>query len=315
MNPSTPFNSLRSAWVRFWHLPVRAERLALTRILLGVALLSDQLLQYLPRLGEFFGPEGVAPEGLYDETQIRNWYWSILFFNTDDLTVVSWVFWVWVAVTTAFTLGLFTRLMTFAVWFLTYCFLTRNPNLLNGGDGVLQVGLLWLLFAPSGRALSLDAWWLRRRGKLTGPAYTPPWSLRVLQIQLCTIYLTTGLAKVARGEEPFVGSWWDGTSVHYVINAMTMSRWSYAQLPLPLWMTATLTYLSAWWEVLFIPLVMWRRTRPWALWFGVLFHLGIWLMIEVGWFSFYTIAMYGVWVSDSFWRRFDLAAARGDRFH
>ncbi|RIK76074.1 MAG: hypothetical protein DCC68_20055, partial [Planctomycetota bacterium] len=32
--------------------------------------------------------------------------------------------------------------------------------------------------------------------------------------------------------------------------------------------------------------------------------LGIYAMIEVGWFSFYTIALYGVWIPDAWWRRY-----------
>ena len=47
-----------SWWTRFWHDPVRAEPLALFRIFLGVALLTDQLFQLLPNIDEFFGPYG-----------------------------------------------------------------------------------------------------------------------------------------------------------------------------------------------------------------------------------------------------------------
>ena len=64
-----------------------------------------------------------------------------------------------------------------------------------------------------------------------------------------------------------------------------------------------MTYVSLWWEVLFPLLVLYRRTRFPALLFGLLFHLGIWLTIEVGWFSFYIMSFYAVWVPDSFWER------------
>ena len=64
-----------------------------------------------------------------------------------------------------------------------------------------------------------------------------------------------------------------------------------------------------WFEILFTFLMLNRWTRAPALWFGILFHLGIWVMIEVGWFSFYTIALYGVWVPDWFWRRLDGVSA------
>lgn len=287
-----------SAWTRFWHVPLRAERLAATRILFGVALLTDQLFQYLPHFAEFFGPEGIAPAGLHDRWLLKNWHWRILLLGTDDLAVLYLVFFLWVGVTVAFTLGWHTRLMNVVLWFLTSCFLNRNPCILNGGDDTLIVGIFLLMLTPSGLALSLDA----RRRRSAVPALVPAWPVRVLQIQLAVIYLSTGLVKL-KGSGVFEGTWWDGTSIHYVLNYVTMTRWSFAQLPLPLWMTAPLTYVSVWWETLFPLLVLQRWTRKWALWFGVLFHIGIYLTIEVGWFSFYTLAFYGVWIPDEFWER------------
>ena len=299
-----------STWTRFWHVPLRGERLGLMRICLGLALLTDQLFQYLPNMMEFFGPTGIAPQGLHDRYQIRRWLWTILVFNQDDPSVLYPFFWTWVGITFLWTVGLFTRLTSVLVWLGTMCWITRNPNILNGGDDTLQCGIFLLLLSPCGKALSLDAWLRRRRTGDAGPAWVPPWSIRVLEIQLCLIYLTTGIAKLA-GDGKLgayywpMGTWWDGTAIHYVLNYVTMSRWSFAQLPLPYWFTAILTYSSLLWEIGFTFLVMDRRTRWAALWFGLLFHLGIYLTIEVGWFSFYTMAFYAVWVPEWFWARFD----------
>jgi len=296
-------------WQRFWHEPVRAERLAVTRILVAIALLTDQLFQFWPHLATFYGPEGVAPAGVHDEWLLQNWRWTILVFNTDDLTVVIGLFWLRVALTVAFLVGWHTRVVSVALWYMTMCFINRNPALRNGAEDVLMVGLFLMMFAPSGRAFSLDRLReLRRHGpRVQQPPLTPAWPVRLIQIQVCMIYLTTGLAKLLRnfdGTNWFEGTWWDGSSLHYVLNDTTMSRWSYAQFPVPFWMTAILTYASVWWETLFTPLVMFRWTRKWTLWFGVLFHLGIYFTIEVGWFSFYTLALYGVWIPGEFWDRF-----------
>ncbi|MBM4070680.1 MAG: hypothetical protein FJ271_17255 [Planctomycetes bacterium] len=302
-----------NSWQRFWHEPVRAQRLAVTRIFLALALLTDQLIQYLPHLSMFYGPEGVAPTGVHDEWLLDTWRWTILIFNTDDVILVTLAFWLRVAVTCAFLVGWHTRLMSVLLWFMTLCFLNRNPALRNGADDVLMAGLFLLMLSPCGRALSLDR---RRELRRLGPAApTPPmtvaWPLRLIQIQVCIIYLTTGIAKLFRSDVLFEGTWWDGTSLHYVLNDTTMSRFSYAQLPWPLWLTAPATYLSVAWEVLFTPLIMWRRTRKWTLWFGLLFHLGIFLTIEVGWFGFYTTSLYGVWIPGEFWDRWQTPRAAG----
>jgi predicted DCC family thiol-disulfide oxidoreductase YuxK len=153
--------------------------------------------------------------------------------------------------------------------------------------------------------LSIDAW--RRRRKLAAAGdgdvlrasrFVPPWAVRVLQLELCTIYFFTGLAKLG-GE-----TWWQGTSVHYVLNDITITRWSYAQLPAPIWITAPANYVSLAFEVFFPLLVLWRRTRFWTLLYGIVFHVGIFLTVDVGWFSIYTIALYGVWIPDGWWQRY-----------
>jgi uncharacterized membrane protein YphA (DoxX/SURF4 family) len=302
-------SSFFTVWQRFWHEPVRAERLAITRIFLGLALLSDQLIQYWPHFAACYGPEGVAPAGVHDQWLLKNWRWTILLFNTDDLAVVAVCFWLRVAVTVAFVLGWHTRIASVLLWFSTLCFVNRNPALQSFAEHVLMNGLFLMMMAPCGQALSLD----RRRqikrqadAAAATPPTTPAWPVRMVQIQVCMIYLSTGLAKLFRdfdGSNWFEGTWWDGTSLHYVLNDTTMGHWSYARFPVPLWLTALATYVSVWWEILFTPLVMFRLTRKWTLWFGVLFHLGIFVVIEIGWFSFYTLALYGVWIPGEFWDR------------
>lgn len=312
---STTSAAPRSLWTRFWHYPLRAERLALMRILLGFALLTDQLFQLLPNLADFYSDTGVAPEGLFDKYQMRKWRWTILLFNSGDLSILYPTFALWVLATLLFMIGWQARLMNILVWFMTMCFVNRNPNILNGGDDTMQMGLFLLMLGPTGWALSVDAWFARRKGKPL-PSCTPAWPVRLLQIQLCMIYLTTGLAKVVLPLPTIAedgSTWWDGTSVHYVLNYVTMSRWSYAQLPLPLWMTMLMTYTSVWWEVFFPLLMLSRWTRGPALLFGILFHLSIYLMIEVGWFSFYILTFYGVWVPCSYWIRREQKQTIGER--
>ncbi len=339
--------SNESRWVRFWHEPLRAERLAAVRIFICLALLGDMLLQYIPHFADFFGPGGVAYEGLHDEWLLQQWRLTILFFSTDNLAVVGSVFAVWMAATVCLLVGYRTRLMNVVVWFLTICFINRNPIIKNGGDDVLCVTLFLLMMMPSGKAFSIDRLLWKRRAERKGerlPAdwstpHVPAWGVRVLQIQLCMIYLTTGLAKL-RGVnlgaietyfgdgwpedldffgrvdyffqflgDFFNGTWYNGTSIYYVLNDVTMARVAWPENPLPVWAAVALSYFSVGWEILFTPLIFFRWTRRWMLWLGVLFHIGIYMMIEVGWFSFYTLSLYGAWIGGEFWdRRFRKSA-------
>ncbi len=276
-------------WGNYWHAPVASERLAFVRIATGVALLTDQLIQYLPYLGYLFGPGGMGAEGLNDRWMVANWRWTVLFFSTDDMFVISTCFGLWVLSALALTVGFHTRWAAFAAWLLTYCFYARNSNVKNGGDDIAQLLLFLLMFVPSNRAL---AWDCRKRGS----AQTiEPWGVRLLQIQLCMMYTATGLAKLKGGLH---GTWLAGTSLHYVINDFSLARWSYAQFPVPIWVSAPSGYLALAWECLFLPLVVLRKTRRFALWFGVAFHVAIFLSLEVGWFSVYSLCLYPAWFSD-----------------
>ncbi len=291
-----------SGWSRFWQKPVRAERLAFMRIVLGVTLLAEQLIEFLPYLMEYYGPEGVAPAGLQDRAQLEYWYWPMLIFNTDRPAAVYGFFLAWMAVAFLFTIGFCTRIMNVALWVLTACFMVRNFLMLCGSDDTLQIAIFLLMLSPCGRALSVDAWLKRRRGGTLGPVYTAAWPVRLIQIQLCVIYFTTGLAKL-KGSNWFEGTWWDGSAIHYTLNYIVMSRYSYATFPVPYWITKAMTYLTVWWEFLFPFLVIIRPTRKPALLFGILLHVGIFATIAIGWFGFYTLCLYAVWTSDEFWER------------
>ena len=277
-----------SRWTRFWHEPVRAERLALTRILFAGALLVEQLAVYLPHLELLYGGTGYAPGGWLSKMQYEEGRWTALFFNTDSPVALYAVFAIWVSATIAMLLGWRTRIATALTWFGTLCFANRNPWLLNHGDDVLLIALFLLMLSPCGQIWSLDARRRRSSNKLSS-RWIEPWSVRLFQIQLCMIYFSTGLAKT------FGTTWWDGTSIHFALLDPVRSRWPAESLLLPTWMTASLTWGTLALELGFWLLVLIPQTRRLALWAGIGLHLGILALMEAGWFSFYMIATYGVW--------------------
>jgi hypothetical protein len=97
--------------------------------------------------------------------------------------------------------------------------------------------------------------------------------------------------------------WWDGTVVHYVLNDVAMSHWSYALFPLPLFVTKLMTWASIIWELGFLFLVLYRPTRKYTLYFGIAFHVTISLMVEVGWFGFFTMSLYAAFIPDEYWKK------------
>ncbi len=63
VNPWLPWPL--SGW-RWWTEPVRAERLAVLRIALGLVLLWDILWNYLPHAADFFGARSLGSPEMFD---------------------------------------------------------------------------------------------------------------------------------------------------------------------------------------------------------------------------------------------------------
>jgi hypothetical protein len=126
----------------------------------------------------------------------------------------------------------------------------------------------------------------RWRGKDAPVVLVSPWVIRVLFVQLIFIYFSNGVYKM------FGGSWREGYSLFYVMGDFTLTRFSPSDNPSPLWMLRLATWSVLVWEVSFPILAIHRWTRFVALCFGVFFHLGIFVTMELGCFVPYTLCIY-----------------------
>ena len=240
----------------------------------------------------------------------------------DDHSFLQAVLVIWILATVFMLLGLWTRLSVAVVWLISISLENMNSYNDNAGDQVRGITLFFLMLCPCGVVWSLDSLWARWWGRQGGkwgrwfgrpdrPVYVSPWALRLLLIQMAYIYCVNGIYKLA-GKE-----WEAGSSLYYVLNDLTLARWSYAQLPIPYWATRVMTKSVLYWEVCFplfflVPwvvsgIVLWRPLRSKAsvviirvlrvlrgiaLLFGVGFHLGILAAMELGFFGPYMIALY-----------------------
>jgi hypothetical protein len=309
IRPWLPWPLSASPW---WTEPVRAERLAALRIILSALLLIDLVLTYLPHVADFYGPGSLGPPELFAYMRREpKWYWSVLG-DVRDPRIFYTAMIAWILATASLMLGLCSRLSAVLVWVLANSFSVLNPYVENAGDEVRSILHFYLMISPCGAAWSLDRrlsrWWSDRP---RGPVFIHPWALRLLFVQMTMIYFANGVYK-------FVGvDWPNGASLYYVLGDMTLTRWSYAQLPLPYALTRILTWTVLYWEMGFpllmlLPLlarwtckVLWvlplpvellvtvlRWLRVAALCFGVLFHLGIFVSMEIGVFPIYMICCY-----------------------
>jgi hypothetical protein len=193
---------------------------------------------------------------------------------------------VWAAATALLLMGLATRWSAVLVWLLSSSFAHVNSYIDNSGDTVRGITLFYLMLCPCGAAWSVDAWLARRRGARRGAVYVSPWPLRLLFVQMIFIYWMNGLYK-ALGTD-----WLEGVSFYYVLCDLAVSRFSYAQLPLPFWVTSLVTRVVLFWEITFPLWMPFRPTRVAALCLGALFHLGTLAQMELGGFAPYMLCLY-----------------------
>jgi hypothetical protein len=194
--------------------------------------------------------------------------------------------WIWVAAAALLAIGWQTRAAAIVAWVLSTSFANLNPNIDNAGDVIRGIVLFYLMLCPCGAVWSLDRLFVRRLTGVNDRVVVSPWPIRLLFVQLVFIYFMNGLFKLGGGD------WLGGDSLHYVLCDVTLTRFSFAQFPLPLWLTRISTWTVLTWEVGFPLWVSLRWTRKIALIFGVLFHIGIGVTMELGNFAPYVLTMY-----------------------
>jgi hypothetical protein len=149
------------------------------------------------------------------------------------------------------------------------------------------------MFAKSDRACTLPAWLARRRR----PAETAPndaatddrvpaWPQRVLQLQLCMVYLVTGLWK-STGR-----TWREGSAVGIVLQLGEFQRF-----PIPdFLMTPAMSQAMTWGTLLFefgFPVLVWvPRLRVPMLLAGIAFHAGLDWVLNVQLFQWVITSYY-----------------------
>ena len=189
------------------------------------------------------------------------------------------------------TVGLFYRVSTM-LFFLafTYVFLLDQTQYLNHFYLISLISLL-LVFIPADRAFSLDA---ALRPKIRSEE-TPTWSLWLLRAQLGIAYFFGGIAKLN-------GDWLHGEPLRLWLSQRTdfplIGRWFTEP-----WTPYLFSYGGLLFDLLFVPFVLWRRTRPFALLVALLFHLMNSRLFNIGIFPWFMIAVNLLFLNPS-WPRF-----------
>ena len=269
-----------TGWRRFWFEPEPTSTLALVRIAFGVVMIG-WTLALLPVLFPLFGHDGVLPR----QPPRGLGTWGLLALVDGNAAVVA-LFVVTLAASALLVIGYRTRLAALLVFVGLMSFTRRDPFVVNSGEPLLRIIALYLVLSSAGASLSLDR--LRRaRDRFWEFPSRSRWPVRLLQVQVSLIYLSSVWAKT-RGT-----AWNDGTAVSYALRIK-----DYTRFPLPSGITTSvlisnlMTYGTLATELAIGVLVWNRRARPWVLGAGVALHLGIAYSIKVGFFTLGMLVLY-----------------------
>lgn len=269
--------------------------LATFRIALGVLLLVDLALRSRD-LTAHYTDDGMMPRALLLE-RVPHARWLSVHFLDGSAAWESFLFLLAGLFACCLSAGYRTRLATVGCWLMTVSLQTRNPLILNGGDVLTRMLLVWSIFLPLGARWSLDARAGRNRYSTNDSSVRSMASAAIL-IQVALMYWMTGYFKYQA---------WSGSSdVFYQVIGFQ----SYAK-PLVHWLlqypnlVAVTGYLVLWLEILGPTLVFlpWRTTTIRLLMVAafVLLHLGIDLSLTVGQFTYVSIAAWILFVPSPFW--------------
>ena len=286
------FNPLR-AWNRFWFAPVSAKPLGAFRIVFGLIAIANLLLLFVD-LDYWLTDRGVL-QGTEASEMAGPLRPSILQSFQDPLSIRVALVSV-LATAVGLTLGWHTRIMSILFYMGMLAIHHRNIATASGADVLVVVTAFNMMFCPSGAAYSLDALRARkaRGGTLADPLIIP-WGQRLLQIQVCLIYMTTALFKTAGP------SWLNGTALHYVLCNREVGRFDLSALAAYPILVNLMTYVGLATEFCLAFLLWSKAARPWVIPVGLALHAGILVVVNIPIFGELTTATYLVFLTSVEW--------------
>ena len=276
---------------------------AVLRIIYGAGLLIT-LVPSIPERSLLWGP---ASFWVDPEARRRGFITFDTLFSKTNPVLFDIAFFAMILLVVIFTLGYRTRIVTPVLLLMVVALQSNNQYVLNGGDTLYRITLVFLVFANLSAHYSLDSWLAgRRRKRAHGrkpliPAHASNAAHNLALILCCfqiiVVYVVSGIWKL-QGDE-----WMDGTALFYALRIDAFMV--YPALNELLWQSSMMIYIATfvalWVQTLFPLALLWRPSRIFVLVSLVLMHSGIGVLLGLWPFSLVMIALDMLFIRDSTW--------------
>jgi hypothetical protein len=255
--------------------PLAALRVGLASVLLLQALaLRGNLVELFGNLGLVQAP--IIDSLLHDGVVRASWVVAGLApAGVSEEGALRLLFAVYLAGLAGLLLGWYTRASAIVAWLAHLALKSSGQLSAYGVYEFTQIGLFYCVCFPVGRAWSLDVWSGRVK---SGPTADARLGLRVLQLHLCLVYLSSGLEK-ASGEQ-----WWTGEAVWRALMREDLGQFDFSWLAAYSWVAALACWGTLFVELGYALLVWPARTRRLMALAAVGLHAGI--AVAMGLWSF-----------------------------
>lgn len=290
---------MRKCWDDFWFEAIDARQYAVLRIAFGCLSLV-YLLELLPYAEAQFSGAGWLGEDTRQVESLNGGSWSLFFLPYSNSTMFVYaVFAVGIATSVFLAFGWRSRLNAAIAWLVWVSLWNRNPLILDGDDALIKLMCFYLMLSPCGNAWSVDA-----KLKTKAPLVAV-WPLRLIQFQIALLYFVSGWVKFYSPE------WQDGSILPIILIHPHYSRWDGWSLihsinnDILSWLSSLIANVIRWWELLFPLLIINSHTRKLCLIFGIIFHLGLLLTMNLRWFAVIMLALYPALLPDKVFAIFE----------
>lgn len=272
--------------------------LSLTRIFFGIAILYELTINFSVR-NLLWGANGLYPYQEYQSYARKDNFYTLFDLGTSDMWVNIIVIG-GIIVSLCYIIGYHTRIMGVLMAIIVFSLYFRNPEITHGGDNIIRVLFLYLMFARVGAYFSIDAYRKKHNKSNTYRSFfTFIHENKIFQdiktvfhnfawfaciIQIAFLYFSSGTYKVM-GE-----MWQSGTALYYASRVQDFYTPYISPL---LWkfepMIIFMSHSTVLFQVSFPFLLLNRYTKYIAIIFACMLHFGIAVFMGLADFSWIMI--------------------------